>query len=218
MRRDLFERRRDGIPAVVADEVRVPRLAVGGEVLDRRVGEPRREQLLLHVLRRGGEARRAVDAVEARELAHRLERRVAVDLGVDRGRDLVGPERDRAASPAAFAAPRRKTAAAASETESRLHSSPLTALPGRRPRITRFSDAAKADLVIPLACRGEPAGCRWHGRGSAAGRLDHEPVTRRGASRYLSTPHCLVVQTRSLILRPSCSLDVSRLLPRSLAV
>ncbi len=65
-------------------------------MLDGRVGEPGREQLLLHVLRRGGESGRAVDAVEARELADRLERRVAVDLGMDRGRDLVGPERDRA--------------------------------------------------------------------------------------------------------------------------
>ena len=46
------------------------------------------------MLRRRREPRRAVDAVEAPELPDRLERRDAVDLGVDRRRDRVRPERD----------------------------------------------------------------------------------------------------------------------------
>ena len=75
--------------------MRVLGLSVGGEALDRRGGEARGGGLLPHVLGGVGEAGRAVHAMEARELAHGLEGRHAVDLGVDRGGDGVGPEGNR---------------------------------------------------------------------------------------------------------------------------
>jgi hypothetical protein len=43
-------------------------------------------------LRCGGEARRALDAVEPRDLADGLERGLPVDLNVDRRGDAIGPE------------------------------------------------------------------------------------------------------------------------------
>ena len=94
-RRDLLESRRHRVPGVVAPEVRVAGLAVGGEALDGGVREARREELPLDMLRRRRKPRRAVHAVEPPELAHRLERRVAVHRRMDRRRRLVRPERDR---------------------------------------------------------------------------------------------------------------------------
>ena len=83
-------------PAVVRAEVGVLRLSVRGEALDRRGGQARGGGLLPHVLGGFGEAGRAVHPMEARELAHGFECRHAVDLGVDRRGDGVGPEGNRA--------------------------------------------------------------------------------------------------------------------------
>src|SRR5262249_5466115 len=65
------------------------------EVFDRRVGQAGGHRLLADVLGRGREARRALNAMESSELADRLESRDSVDLGMNRGRHLVVPERDR---------------------------------------------------------------------------------------------------------------------------
>ena len=87
--------------------MRVLRLAVGREALDRGVGEAGGDGLALHQLRGRGETGRALDAVEPAELADRLERGDAVDLGVDRRGNGVGPEGDRAVLGEGGAAARR---------------------------------------------------------------------------------------------------------------
>ena len=94
-RAHFVQLRLDRTPPVVADEVGVPRSAVRRKLLDRRGrrAEPGPPQLLKEHLRRGRETRRALDAMEPRDLADGFERRLAVDLGVDRGGDGVGPER-----------------------------------------------------------------------------------------------------------------------------
>ncbi len=94
LRRDLLERRGDGVPSEVGKEMRVFRRAVGGKALDRGVGQPGGDRLALHELGRGGKTGGALHAMEARELAHRLERGDAVHLGVDGRRNVVRPEGD----------------------------------------------------------------------------------------------------------------------------
>jgi hypothetical protein len=92
--RQLLEPSLARIPAEVALEVRIAGLAVGGQVLDRRVGQSARRQLADQPLGRGAEARRALHPVVAAERADRTKHVRAVDVLLDRRRHGIGPERD----------------------------------------------------------------------------------------------------------------------------
>ncbi|MBI3081880.1 MAG: hypothetical protein HYY94_03025 [Gemmatimonadetes bacterium] len=96
---NLLKAGRDRLPPVVAAEVGIAGGAIRREPLDHRVLNTRRGQALSNQLGGRRETGRGMYPVKPRQLPHRLQRRHAVHVRVDRRAHGIRPERDGALLP-----------------------------------------------------------------------------------------------------------------------